>query len=55
MLSWVQHYGHWGYIYLPLAATLILVLIDLLPPWLHQRKLRQDIRARLRREQHRSE
>lgn len=55
MLSFLEAHGHWGYIYASLAVTVVLVLADLLPPWLRQRKLQNDLRARARREQHRSE
>ncbi len=50
MLDWVQSYGHWGYIYAACAVTLVLLLADLLPPWLRQRQLRAQLAARLRRE-----
>lgn len=53
MLTWLESQGHWGYVHLSLAITLILVLADLLPPWLRQRKLRVELRARVRREQQR--
>ncbi len=55
MLAWLENQGHWGFIWLSLVVTLALVLADLLPPWLRQRKLRQEIRARIRREQHQCE
>ncbi len=54
MLTWLEAHGHWGYIYGSLVVTLILVLADLLPPWLRQRQLRQELRARIRREAQRS-
>jgi heme exporter protein CcmD len=54
MLAWIENQGHWGYIYASLVVTVILVLADLLPPWLRQRKLRNELRARARREQNRS-
>ncbi|GMU45176.1 MAG: heme exporter protein CcmD [Xanthomonadales bacterium] len=50
MLAWLEAQGHWGFIALSLAVTFALVLADLLPPWLRQRRLRSQIRARLRRE-----
>lgn len=55
MLDWLENQGHWGFIWLSLAVTVTLVLADALPPWLRQRRLRQEIRARIRREQHQSE
>lgn len=51
MLGWIEAQGHWGYIALSLAVTAALVIADLLPPWLRQRRLRAEIRARARREQ----
>lgn len=54
MLTWLEANGHWGYIYASLAVTVILVIADLLPPWLRQRKLKNELMARARREQHRS-
>lgn len=54
MLAFMEAHGHWGYIYASLAVTAILVLADLLPPWLRQRKLQQELIARARREQHRN-
>ena len=54
MLAYLESHGHWGYIYASLAVTAILVLADLLPPWLRQRKLQNELRARARREQHRN-
>ncbi|HWS26720.1 MAG TPA: heme exporter protein CcmD [Xanthomonadales bacterium] len=54
MLAYLESHGHWGYIYASLAVTVILVLADLLPPWLRQRKLQNELRARARREQHRN-
>jgi heme exporter protein CcmD len=50
MLDWLEMQGHWGYIWTALAVTAVLLAADLLPPWLRQRKLREQIRARLRRE-----
>ena len=55
MLALLESHGHWGYIYVSLAITLILVLADLLPPFLRQRKLQVEVRARVRREQQRKE
>lgn len=52
MLTLLETHGHWGYIYASLAITVILVLADLLPPWLRQRKLQNELIARARREQH---
>jgi heme exporter protein D len=52
MLAWLESQGHWGYIHLSLAITLILVIADLLPPWLRQRKLKNELIARARREKH---
>lgn len=54
MLHWLESGGHWGFIYASLAVTLILVLADLLPPWLRQRQIRREIEARMRREAQRS-
>ena len=54
MLAWLEGHGHWGYIYASLAVTVILVLADLLPPWLRQRKLQNELRARARRDLNRS-
>ena len=54
MLGWLETHGHWGYIYASLAVTVILMLADLLPPWLRQRQLQQELRARVRREQQRN-
>lgn len=51
MLAWLENYGHWGYIQVSLAVTVLLVLADLLPPLLRQRKLQSELRARVRREQ----
>lgn len=50
MLAWLESQGHWGFIVLSLVVTAALVLADLLPPWMRQRKLRAEIRSRLRRE-----
>lgn len=54
MLHWLESNGHWGFISASLAVTLILVLADLLPPWLRQRQIRREIEARMRREAQRS-
>lgn len=54
MLHWLESQGHWGYIYASSMVTLILVAADLLPPWLRQRRLLKDLRARIRREAQRS-
>lgn len=51
MLDWLESHGHWGYIYSALGLMLVLISADLLPPWLRQRRLREQIRARIRREQ----
>ena len=51
MLAWLENQGHWGYIQVSLAVTALLVLADLLPPLLRQRKLQSELRARVRREQ----
>lgn len=55
MLALLESHGHWGYIYVSLAVTLVLVLADLLPPFLRQRQLQAEVRARVRREQQRNE
>ncbi len=55
MLAWLESQGHWGFIYSSFAISAALLLADLLPPWLRQRKLRQELRARARREQQRGE
>ena len=55
MLAWLETHGHWGYIYASLAVSAILLLADLLPPWLRQRRLREELRAHARREQQRSD
>ena len=50
MLAWLESHGHWGFIWTSLAATLELVLSDLLPPWLRERQIEREIAARARRE-----
>lgn len=50
MLAWLESHGHWGFIWASLAATLVLGLIDLLPPWLRERQIEREIAARARRE-----
>jgi|GEM_PF-1424050 len=50
MLEWLQTHGHWGYVYAACVVSALLLLADLLPPWVRQRQLRAQLRARLRRE-----
>ena len=50
MLDWLELQGHWGYIAASLIVTTLLIAADLLPPWLRERRLCAQIRARLRRE-----
>ena len=54
MLDWLEMQGHWGYIWTAVVVTVVLLAADLLPPWLKQRKLRNQIRARWRRESQRT-
>jgi len=51
MLDWLEMQGHWGYITTALIVTALLIAADLIPPWLRERRLRAQIRARMRREQ----
>lgn len=50
MLTWLESQGHWGFIGAALVATLLLVLIDLVPPWLRERQIAREIAARARRQ-----
>ncbi len=51
MLAWLEASGHWGFITASLAASAVLLLIDLVPPWLKKKQLLKDIRAQAKRAQ----
>jgi heme exporter protein CcmD len=51
MLAWLEASGHWGFIAASLAVSALLLLIDIVPPWLKQQQLLKDIRAQAKRAQ----
>ncbi len=53
MLGWIEASGHWGFISASLAAAAVLLLFDLVPPWIRHRQLLKDIRAQAKRAQSR--
>ncbi|MCU0756592.1 MAG: heme exporter protein CcmD [Xanthomonadales bacterium] len=54
MTEWLLERGHWAFVILAYLVTLILVLADVLLPWLKERGLAREIRALARRTDARS-
>lgn len=54
MTEWLLEQGHWAFVILAYLVTLILVLVDVLQPWLKERGLAREIRALARRSNTRS-
>jgi heme exporter protein CcmD len=54
MTEWLLERGHWAFVILAYLVTLILVLADVLAPWLRERRLTREIRALARRSDARS-
>lgn len=54
MTDWLLEQGHWSFVILAYLVTLILVLADVLAPWLRERRLAREIQAQGRRNSARS-
>jgi heme exporter protein CcmD len=54
MTEWLLERGHWAFVTLAYLVTLVVVLVDVLAPWLRERRLEREIRALARRSDARS-
>jgi heme exporter protein CcmD len=54
MTEWLLERGHWAFVTLAYLVTLVVVLVDVLAPWLKERRLEREIRALARRSDARS-